>query len=450
MSPRPHLDEASLAALSRPRFDRWALAAAVDWGVIVATFALAAQLDHPLAYALAVVPIGSRQQALGALFHDAAHRLASRSRSLNDMAGNLLAAWPLGLSLGGYRRYHFAHHRSLGTDRDPENAHKQALPQWRLPAEPPRVALHFVGDLLGGGLPHLAAAGKLTRPVSVLEAAGLGLFWVVVLLVAYRLDALWVPLLWLASIATVFWSGVRLRIWTEHLGTRGTHRIRVPAWFSQFIMPHDIGLHWEHHHWPTVPFWNLSRLRNLLPPGEAGAPALLSLGDLWRAFLSSTPLPSGQAGATVNVEPPPRPVITPARPVAWRYLLHVALPFAAGVLVYLLCRRTPPRPLAWLPTGLLAGRLPRGFVDVFPDATWAYSLTALQSLVWSGAPGRSRWLWVASAPLLVAAWELGQYARLLPGTFDPADLAFGVAACLLAVLFCSAMPGASAPREKGL
>lgn len=424
------LDEGLRRALAVPRPGAWVRAAAVDWAIIAGTFALVGWVDHPVGYALALVPLGSRQQALGALFHDAAHRLVARPRWLNDALGSLLSAWPLGLSLGGYRRYHFAHHRHLGTDGDPEITHKRALPQWALPASPRRVARHFALDLLGGGLPHLAAAGRLTRPVSALEAGGLGAFWAAITLIAWRFHMIWVPVLWVTSIATVFWSGVRLRIWTEHLGTLDTHRIAVPAWLAHLIMPHSIGLHWEHHHWPGVPFSSLPRLRAALPPGE-GAPPVIGLGELVGAFVQAGRLESGGL-------PGARPVARAARLASViPYVGHVAAPMALGVLVYALCRPVLPRALGWLPVkGLLAGRLPAVVVDVAPDALWAYALTALVALVWRGESGGARRLWLGATVLVVAGWELGQRWGLVPGRFDALDLVFSVAACGLAMLLC--------------
>jgi len=266
----------------------------LDWAVIVAIFAVVARIDHPVAYALAVFPLGSRQQGLGALFHDAAHRLVTKRRGWNDALGSVVAAWPLGLTLGGYRRYHFAHHEGLGTPRDPELTHKRTLPQWRLPASPLRMMRDFTSDLVGGGLPHLVAAGNLTRPISLLETAGIGAFWLGIFAIAWHLHVLWMPALWIAGVATVFWSGVRLRIWTEHLGTKGTHRITVPWWLAHLIMPHQIGLHWEHHHFPGVPFSNLVRLRALLPSPT------LPLGTLVRAFFTARALPSGTIGEVID------------------------------------------------------------------------------------------------------------------------------------------------------
>lgn len=427
----PAVDPAVIRALSRPIFARWVFAAAVDWAVIAIVFAAVRRIDHPVAYALAVFPLGSRQQALGALFHDAAHRLASRHRALNDLAGNALSAFPLGLTLDGYRRYHLAHHRTLGTEADPEITHKRTLRHWDLPARPVSVVAHFASDMVGAGVPHLLAAGGLTRPVHLRDVVGLALQWTLALFVAWRCHALWVPVLWVASIVTVFWSGVRLRIWTEHLGTRDTHRIAVPWWFAHFLFPHRIGHHWEHHHWPSVPFWNLGRLRAALPPGREGAPPIVSLSALARAFVRSSPLASGTLGATVGrTLDAPHSRVTP-------WLQHVALPLVAGVAVYVTCRRAPPGVLSSLPLHGVFARHGAPIAGIVPDALWAYALCAFQMLVWGRDRSWSARAWIASAPVAVVAWELAQRAHRVPGTFDPLDLVVGLMACAVAVVACA-------------
>lgn len=438
----PSLPVETLRALSRPSGWRWAAAALTDWAVIVAVIVAARAVHHPLGYALALLPLGSRQQALGALFHDAAHRLAARDRAVNDLLGNVLCAFPLGLTLGGYRRYHLAHHRHLGTDADPELTHRRALPQWTLPARPVALA-HFASDLVGAGVPHLIAAGGLTRPVSLAEAGGLALLWLAGLAAAWRCDALWVPALWVTAIATVFWSGVRLRIWTEHLGTLDTHRIGVGPVMAHGLFPHHIGHHWEHHHFPSVPFWNLDRLRRALPPGLAGAPPIVSLGALARGFADAAPLPSGTVGAVVGRALARPAAGLPAGQLS-RWVCGVFAPLALGAAVYLLCRAHPPRALAWLPgRGALVPYGLGPLADQLPDALWAFALTALQRLVWARERSLRAALWTASAPAAVALWELAQRARLVPGTFDPWDLVVSFVACAAAVIAFSDHPGRS-------
>jgi fatty acid desaturase len=441
---------------------RWLAAAAVDWCVIALTFVLVARIDHPLGYVLAVVPLGSRQQALGALFHDAAHHLFTGKRWHNDVVGNLVAAWPLGLTLGGYRRYHFAHHRHLGTPEDPEMHHKGLLRQWSLPARPTALGW-FAADLFGAGLPHLVAAGKLTRPTRVAEALGLVVFWSLVGALSWHLGALWVVVLWVVSIATVFWSGVRLRIWTEHLGSKHTHRIHVPEWVEQFIMPHNIGLHWEHHQHPTVPFYNLGALRRALAPGsiitaETTAPPLVSLRTLANAFRDSDRLPSGQVGCTVQDQTAqaqtaqadafvPRTGSAAGGKSAWR---HLAWTLAFGVGFYALFR--PPdlwahsmlarfgivAPIASLSVDAAWPSL-APLVNCIPSALWTYALTATLVVIWARPHGEdlrnASSVWLGAALVLAVGWELGQALHHWGGTFSWADLLVSVVAFAAALRY---------------
>jgi fatty acid desaturase len=428
-------DTSSIAELTRLQPTRWLGAAVTDWAIIALTLLVVAQIDHPLAYVLAVIPLGSRQQALGALFHDAAHQLVTRRRGLNDALGSLLAAWPLGLTLGGYRRYHFAHHRALGSADDPENHHKGLLRQWNLPARPGRVLAGFFGDLLGGGLPHLLAAGKLTRPVSVLEAIGMAVWWAVIVGACVWLGVWWIPVVWVASIATVFWSGVRLRIWTEHLGTSSTHRIHVPEWLEQLIMPHDIGLHWEHHHYPSVPFYNLAALRS-----RVDGPPTVSLVALARGFLDSAELASGEVADTVHAAPISIPQ---SRWTTWRAVALVLVPLLAGMLVYALLR--PPGivfdewlagfglsvPRLQLSTGTLAP-----IVAWLPSALWTFSLTAFVGWLWPTFV-RPRRVWLAVVAVVVFGWELGQALGWWAGSFSIADVLASVVAFSAALRYTS-------------
>ena len=440
---RPAIESALLSDLERLDAKRWLGACLVDWAVVVATFAAATAIAHPIGWALAVLVLGSRQQALGALFHDAAHGLVTRNRTANDVIGNVLAAYPLGLTLGGYRRYHFAHHAHLGGDRDPENHHKAALVHWRLPASPPVVLAQFASDLVGGGLPHIVAAGQLTRPVRLGEGIGLAAFWAAVIGVAAALHVLWVPIVWIVSIVTVFWSGVRLRIWTEHLGARDTHRIDVPPLVALAVMPHRIGLHWEHHVFPRVPFYHLGRLRAAL----GARPRLVGLVELWRGFVGSAPLASGAVAATVCVPPgdaiaPVPAPAAPRSPVRF-FLVHVAAPLLAGAAVY--ARLRPPVSFAdrWLAAHGLVVDHPhvhltgaaRVLAGALPSFVWTYAFTAAVVLVWRGSTSRSVAAWLALTLACALGFEFGQGLGLVPGTFSLGDVFATIAGFAMAAQY---------------
>ena len=58
----------------------------LDWGMIFASFALVAVWPNPVTILVALAVIGARQLGLAVLMHEAAHRTAFRSRSLNEIA----------------------------------------------------------------------------------------------------------------------------------------------------------------------------------------------------------------------------------------------------------------------------------------------------------------------------------------------------------------------------
>jgi fatty acid desaturase len=442
---RPTLEREFHREMRQLYWYRWLAAAVGDWLVIVGTFVLVAWIDHPLFYALAVFPLGSRQQALGALFHDASHHLVCRNRMRNDVLGNLLSAFPLGLTLDGYRRYHLIHHRQLGTQNDPENHHKRTLPQWDLPIQLPRVVGHFVSDLLGAGVPHLLAAAQLTRPLWQHAAALFG-FWLVVAAIFVKLKMLWIPVLWVISIATVFWSGVRFRIFTEHLGLSDTHRLRIPTWLVWFWMPHNIGLHWEHHHFPGVPFYHLPKVRQALPQ-----PHLTELWQLWTDFRELPGLRSGDVYGHTSQDvnelsnAKTRPESTEERTKFFAIssvYLHVILPLLLGTLTYVVARQRAPQAMVWLAdVGLQLHRAEfhqerwvTMVANWFPDAAWSYALTAALCLVWAGQKSQARFFWIAAGPALALCWEGSQLLGMLPGVFSVSDVVASLAASALAIV----------------
>jgi fatty acid desaturase len=199
----------------------------------------------------------------------------------------LLCLWPLGFALEGYRRFHFKHHRAVGTPDDPELIHKDNkwLAQWRLPFSEWKTAGHVVGDFLGGSLPHLGLAAYLTRPVSLRDQVGPALTIGTFVTLSWWLGCLWIPALWFGSMVTSFWAVFRLRIWTEHTVEDEfgdpTHRISANAWQRFLFLPHYTWCHWEHHEYPQVPGVNLPKVRALT---LADGPPVVSVGDMFRSL----------------------------------------------------------------------------------------------------------------------------------------------------------------------
>ena len=90
---------------------------------------------------------------MGLLGHDATHRLAFKNRETNDWFGDLFVAWPLFIDIKeGYRPWHFAHHKFLGTRFDPELSYRklaryETKPTWA------KIFGYLVYDLAGLGIP---------------------------------------------------------------------------------------------------------------------------------------------------------------------------------------------------------------------------------------------------------------------------------------------------------
>jgi fatty acid desaturase len=279
-----------LARLRRPVLLRWLAAVALDWGVIAAALAGAAWLRRPEGYVLAILVIGNRQHALAIIGHDGAHGAACRPRWLNDALTCLLCFWPLGLGLDGYRKHHYAHHRHTGTAADPELTYKSwGAPHWDLPASCNRRLALLLKDLCGLSPRELLNLRRTIPPLSGADFVGPLCWWAAAAVVLLLTGMGWALLAWGAALATSYWATFRYRVWTEHIGTPGTHRIQVTWWQRLLFAPHNTWCHWEHHRWPSLPSGSLPAARELVP-GEAVVP----LCQLLTEYRAAPRIPSGQ------------------------------------------------------------------------------------------------------------------------------------------------------------
>lgn len=282
----------ALARLRAPRPDRWLAGVGLDWTLIVLALAMAARWARPEGYLVAMLVVGNRQHALAIIGHDGAHRSISRCRWLNDGLTCLLCFWPLGLGLDGYRKHHYVHHRHTGTAQDPELTYKGwSAPQWDLPLSSRRLRGLLCRDLLGLSPRALLNLRRTIPPVSVRDVAGPLIWWAAALAVMQHYGCAWIALLWAGSLATTYWATFRLRVWTEHMGTPGTHRISVTCW-QRLFAPHNTWCHWEHHRWPSLPSAQLPAARAL-----DAAPESIPLTRLFRSYRQTPRIPSGSAAA---------------------------------------------------------------------------------------------------------------------------------------------------------
>src|SRR5579862_5246347 len=113
------LTGAEIKRLSELQPSRFFFALGADVLVILAAILASERFGAFLIYLAAVIVIGSRLHALAVLMHEATHYRATRSRWLNDLIGEILGLAIL-LKMQDYRQTHFAHHRHLNTEDDPD------------------------------------------------------------------------------------------------------------------------------------------------------------------------------------------------------------------------------------------------------------------------------------------------------------------------------------------
>ena len=272
------ISRAELEELLCVRAWRSWLTIAVNWALVAAAFALVARFPNPLSVVVALVVIGARQLGMAIVMHEAAHRSLFRNRTLNDWAGNWLAAYPVWLDVHPYRAYHLQHHAKTWSADDPDLALATPFPITRA-----SLRRKIWRDLSGQtGIKRARATlyrdlglsrGKVRRrsgfgwtALRGVAAANLVLLGVLTVL---GHPALYV--LWIAAWLTTYSLCMRVRSIAEHAmiaepadSLRNT-RTTLASWWERLVLaPNRVNYHLEHHLFMTVPHYNLPRLHRML------------------------------------------------------------------------------------------------------------------------------------------------------------------------------------------
>ena len=134
--------------LKSPRPVRFLAELAAAWLVIIGSIALAVQVDHWAATALAVLVIATRQNVLALLVHDHAHNTCLKT-SPGDLLVNLFAAYPmLVLTVEDYAKVHLTHHAKYFSEEDPDHIRKSGE-EWNYPMRPAQFLKILAGDIVG-------------------------------------------------------------------------------------------------------------------------------------------------------------------------------------------------------------------------------------------------------------------------------------------------------------
>ena len=249
---------------------------------------------------LTALLIASRQHAMLVLMHDAAHFRAARSRLANDLFGDALA-WPLLLSMRGYRRHHNKHHvaDALNTDGDPDFERKQrrAPQNWTFPMRRSQLVALLIRDVLMLNTHESIYEGIDAKNIEGVASphynAARGLFYVA-LFSALTLTGTWrwYLLYWVLPSFTWLKAILRLRSLADHFALppapgapralAQTRTIVAPWWERLVLAPAHISVHGPHHAYSSVPYYHLREAHEamLAAPGYRATVS----PSYWHAF----------------------------------------------------------------------------------------------------------------------------------------------------------------------
>lgn len=72
----------------------------------------------------------------------------------------------------------------------------------------------------------------------------------------------------------------------------------------------------------------------------------------------------------------------------------------------------------------LSKYLPDWFLYALPDGLWIFSCITVLLIVWGNVISKHNIFWIVLMPLVAIFSEIGQFMKIVPGTFDLMDLIF--------------------------
>jgi fatty acid desaturase len=254
---------------------------ALDWAIVIAAAWSATWLAHPLASAVAIVVIASRQHALFAGVHEAAHFKLTANRRVSDLLASWLCAYPLLLDLHSWRHLHLLHHKHTNTPLDPDRRQGGAV-NWNVAQGKLDFArllaldfLHFIRRGLWDSVNRhvLHRSGDMPEPPArtVPRWLAQGMYTILILGVLLPLVG-WKPLAlyWFIPLFVVLPVLLRVRGVAEHMGPShpfeytNTRDIDCPRWERELFAPHNNHFHLTHHLYPRLPHYHIPAARELI------------------------------------------------------------------------------------------------------------------------------------------------------------------------------------------
>lgn len=269
------MDRDLMKALGAPAPGRLLLQTGIEWLCIVALVVLATWCANPLVSVLCMFVIATRQHALLVLMHEYSHYQLSRKKPwLNDLIGDVFTAFPLIITVHGFRRNHMPHHRNVSTDDDPDWIAMMKKDGYDFPKPRRQIFIELLKHCVGwytladlkGYTVDSGMAVNLPRSTRMQRVA-----FAVILVAAVSWFGLWgtVLLYWVLPMATFLMAILYLRDIGEHFGkpSAGIANARtvVAGWFERAVFcQNGANFHTEHHLFPGVPFFRLKQLHDAL------------------------------------------------------------------------------------------------------------------------------------------------------------------------------------------
>jgi len=270
------------------RVDNWksVCVLAQQWLVIAATIAVAVFIDRWWLYLAAIIVIAAKQHALAVIVHDATHYSVFESRFVNEYVGNLFCAFPIFISIQGYRGDHQLHHLLTNTREDPYRRMFDKDTAWQWPKTTGQALWQILTDVTGlnilrnlklirrwAPIRHWLMHNRnsqLNRRVTI-DALYYLAFWTATLSILILIGALKLfLLLWVVPALTFYVLFTRLRWISEHpydnsieIGFKTRH-IEGTNLERFFIAPLNVNYHIAHHLFPAVPLYNLPHAHHRL------------------------------------------------------------------------------------------------------------------------------------------------------------------------------------------
>jgi len=264
-----------LQQFMRPAAGSFLLQWAITWIVIIGSIWCAEYLHSWWATLLAIFIVATRQNLLALLMHEQTHWLASRSKWAEYFC-ELLIAYPLLVSLEGYRRVHLSHHSGYFTGNDPDYVRKQGK-VWTFPQEAAYFFKELLRDLCGLSVWKTLKSKAVDESTALVKAGFYPPRWLrpaffAALILGLTLTHMWKIYLiyWLLPLLTIMQLFIKWGAISEHKYNLVNPSVEESSplielrWWERLLLPNmNFTLHIYHHWYPTIPASRLPHVHKL-------------------------------------------------------------------------------------------------------------------------------------------------------------------------------------------